>query len=216
MRGSPRRQASLRIDASSWAIRSTSGICWSAGKIPTEIVSLWTSSPRWMGATREILATAGSFRMLAPPASVWVIHEDADRSRPFHADYEGGDAMPGRSPTVRRRRLGIELRQLREAAHLTLEQAAGRLEFSTAKLSRIENAQVSATALDVRGMLEIYGADAKLRDALIQMAREARQRGWWQTDYGDLPIATRVGLEIAAASIRQYAGLLVPGLLQVP
>jgi len=147
---------------------------------------------------------------------VWVIHEDADRSRPFHADYEGGDAMPGRSPTVRRRRLGIELRQLREAAHLTLEQAAGRLEFSTAKLSRIENAQVSATALDVRGMLEIYGADAKLRDALIQMAREARQRGWWQTDYGDLPIATRVGLEIAAASIRQYAGLLVPGLLQVP
>ncbi len=124
--------------------------------------------------------------------------------------------MPGRSPTVRRRRLGIELRQLREAAHLTLEQAAGRLEFSTAKLSRIENAQVSATALDVRGMLEIYGADAKLRDALIQMAREARQRGWWQTDYGDLPIATRVGLEIAAASIRQYAGLLVPGLLQVP
>jgi len=124
--------------------------------------------------------------------------------------------MPGRSPTVRRRRLGIELRQLREAAHLTLEQAAGRLEFSTAKLSRIENAQVSATARGARGMLEIYGADAKLRDALIQMAREARQRGWWQTDYGDLPIATRVGLEIAAASIRQYAGLLVPGLLQVP
>ncbi len=88
MRGWPRRQASLRTDASSWAIRSTSGICWLAGKIPTEIVSLWTSSPRWMGALREILATAGSFRMLAPPASVWVIHEDADRSRPFHADYE--------------------------------------------------------------------------------------------------------------------------------
>jgi hypothetical protein len=39
------------------------------------------------GRLREILATAGSFRMLAPPASVWVIHEDADRSRPFHADY---------------------------------------------------------------------------------------------------------------------------------
>src|SRR6266498_666824 len=94
MRGSPRRQASLRIDASSWAIRSTSGICWSAGKIPTEIVSLWTSSPRWMGATREILATAGSFRMLAPPASVWVIHEDADRSRPFHADYGYADRRP--------------------------------------------------------------------------------------------------------------------------
>src|SRR6266516_5584196 len=87
MRGLARRPTSLRIDASSWVIRSTSGICWSAGKIPTEMVSLWTSSPRWMGATREILATAGSFRMLAPPASVWVTHVDADRSRPFHADY---------------------------------------------------------------------------------------------------------------------------------
>src|SRR6266536_1032069 len=102
MRGWPRRQASLRTDTSSWAIRSTSGICWSAGKILTEIVSLWTSSPRWMGATREILATAGSFRMLAPPASVWVIHEDADRSRPFHADYgcravHGQDHADGRA-----------------------------------------------------------------------------------------------------------------------
>lgn len=123
--------------------------------------------------------------------------------------------MPGRSPTVRRRRLGLELRRLREAAHLTLEQAAERLEFSTAKLSRIENAQVTATPLDVRGMLEIYEADAELRDALVQMAREARQKGWWQPDYGDLPIATRVGLETAAASISQYSGLLVPGLLQV-
>ena len=123
--------------------------------------------------------------------------------------------MPGRSPTVRRRRLGIELRRLRDAAHLTLEQAAERLEFSTAKLSRIENAQVSVTALDVRGMLEIYGADPKLRDVLIQMAREARQKGWWQTHYGDLSIAALVGLESAAASIHEYAGLLVPGLLQV-
>lgn len=89
------------------------------------------------------------------------------------------------------------------------------MEFSTAKLSRIENAQVSVTALDVRGMLEIYGADPKLRDALTQMAREARQKGWWQTHYGDLSIAALVGLESAAASIHEYAGLLVPGLLQV-
>jgi hypothetical protein len=37
-------------------------------QIPTEMVSLWTSSPRWMGTLREILATAGSFRMVAPPA----------------------------------------------------------------------------------------------------------------------------------------------------
>jgi hypothetical protein len=42
--------------------------------------------PQVDGQTRETLATAGSFRMVAPPASVWVTHADADRSRPLHAD----------------------------------------------------------------------------------------------------------------------------------
>ncbi len=37
-------------------------------KTPTEIVSLWTSRPRWIGARCETLATAGSFRTVAPPA----------------------------------------------------------------------------------------------------------------------------------------------------
>jgi hypothetical protein len=88
--GLPRRPTSLRIDASSWGIRSTSGTCWSAGKIPTEMVSLWTSRPRWIGVRCETLGTAGSFRMVAPPAPVWVTHADADRSRPFHAGYGSG------------------------------------------------------------------------------------------------------------------------------
>src|SRR5829696_7322394 len=78
------------MDASSWGIRSTSGTCWSAGKIPTEMVSLWTSRPRWIGVRCETLGTAGSFRMVAPPAPVWVTHADADRSRPFHAGYGSG------------------------------------------------------------------------------------------------------------------------------
>src|SRR5215216_6604903 len=88
--GLPRRPTSLRMDASSWGIRSTSGTCWSAGKIPTEMVSLWTSRPRWIGVRCETLGTAGSFRMVAPPTPVWVTHADADRSRPFHAGYGSG------------------------------------------------------------------------------------------------------------------------------
>ena len=46
--------------------------------------------------------------------------------------------MAGRSPKVRRRRLGFELRQLRENADLTIEQVAARLEVSDSKISRIE------------------------------------------------------------------------------
>jgi transcriptional regulator with XRE-family HTH domain len=119
-----------------------------------------------------------------------------------------------RSPTtVRRRRLGLELRRLREAAGLTIDQVATTLECSDSKISRIETAQVSATPRDVRDMLEIYGVIGQQREGLIQLARDARQKGWWH-QFGDLPGASLVGLEDAAASIHTYQELLVPGLLQ--
>lgn len=123
--------------------------------------------------------------------------------------------MPARqSPTVRRRRLGMELRRLREAAGLTTDRVAEILECSHSKISRIETGQVRATPRDVRDMLEIYGVAGEPREALIQIAREARQTGWWHA-YGDvIKESAYVGLEVAAASIRSYEALLVPGLLQ--
>ncbi len=108
----------------------------------------------------------------------------------------------------------MELRRFREAAGLTIEQVAERLECSHSKISRIETAHVSATPRDVRDMLEIYGVSGDQREALIQIAREARQRGWWHA-YGDvIKESAYVGLEVAAASIRSYGVILVPGLLQ--
>jgi transcriptional regulator with XRE-family HTH domain len=122
--------------------------------------------------------------------------------------------VPPRSPTVRRRRLGAELRRLRESVGLTIEQVAQQLECSDSKISRIETGQVGATPRDVRDMLDIYGAMDQQRDGLVQLAREARQRGWWDRAYGDLPITALVDLENAAAFVRTYLGLLMPGLLQ--
>jgi transcriptional regulator with XRE-family HTH domain len=123
--------------------------------------------------------------------------------------------VPARqSPTVRRRRLGIELRRHRESAGLTIDRVAEILECSHSKISRIETGQVRATPRDVRDMLEIYGVESEQREALIQIAREARQTGWWHA-YGDvIKESAYVGLEVAAASIRSYEGLLIPGLLQ--
>ncbi|HEV8650269.1 MAG TPA: helix-turn-helix transcriptional regulator [Actinomycetes bacterium] len=118
------------------------------------------------------------------------------------------------SPTVRRRRLGVELRRLREEAGLTIEQVAKKLECSDSKVSRIETGQVGAMPRDVRDMLELYGVGGEQRDALIQIAREARLRGWWHA-YGDVPVVPPyIGLEVAAATINVYGALLVPGLLQ--
>jgi transcriptional regulator with XRE-family HTH domain len=118
-----------------------------------------------------------------------------------------------RSPTIRRRRLGSELRRLRKKAGFTIESVAIALECSDSKVSRIETGQVSATPRDVRDMLELYGVSDPQQESLIAIAREARQKAWWQ-EYGNTPAVPLVGLEAAAASIHTYEGQLVPGLLQ--
>jgi transcriptional regulator with XRE-family HTH domain len=118
-----------------------------------------------------------------------------------------------RSPTARRRRLAMELRTLRERSGLTIDQVAARLECSASKISRTENAQVTATARDVRYLLEIYGVTGAKADELVQIAREARQKGWWHP-YGFQHTGQFVGLESDASSIKQYEALLVPGLMQ--
>jgi transcriptional regulator with XRE-family HTH domain len=123
--------------------------------------------------------------------------------------------MPTRTPTGRRRRLGAELRRLREEAGLTIDRVAEVLECSQSKVSRIETGQVSATPRDVRDMLELYRVDPAQVEAMVQVAREARQRGWWQ-QFVDVPdgVPAYVGLEAAATSIDVYMSLIVPALLQ--
>jgi transcriptional regulator with XRE-family HTH domain len=123
--------------------------------------------------------------------------------------------MTTRTPTGRRRRLGAELRRLREASGLTIDRVAEALECSQSKVSRIETGQVSATPRDVRDMLALYRVDPDQREAIVQIAREARQRGWWQK-FVDVPdgVPAYVGLETAATSIDVYMSLIVPALLQ--
>jgi transcriptional regulator with XRE-family HTH domain len=117
------------------------------------------------------------------------------------------------SPTLRRRQLGMELRRLREAAGATIDRVAERLGCSASKISRIETGQTGATPRDVRDMLEFYDVVPEHTDALLQIAREARQKGWWQL-YGDVLTGAYVGLEAAADRVRAYEALVVPGLLQ--
>lgn len=119
------------------------------------------------------------------------------------------------SPTVRRRRLGVELRRRRESAGITLEYVADRMECSQSKISRIETGHSSVTTRDVRDMLGIYGVDGQDVDELVEIARAARQKGWWHP-YSAVLVGAYVGLEAAAKSIRAYEQQVVPGLLQTP
>jgi len=118
-----------------------------------------------------------------------------------------------RSPTVRRRRLGFELRRRREAAGATIDYVAERLECSASKISRIETGHSGVTPRDVRDMLELYGVVGAECDELVQIARDARLKGWWHP-YSTVLTSAYVGLETEARSIREYVQQVVPGLLQ--
>jgi hypothetical protein len=118
--------------------------------------------------------------------------------------------------TVPRRQLGRYLRDLRNSQRLTVRAAAGRLEWSEAKIWRIETGQVGLRSLDVEAMCKIYGAAPDLTEALMGLAKETKARGWWHS-YGDVipeGFDVYIGLEEAAASISWYESELVPGLLQ--
>lgn len=120
------------------------------------------------------------------------------------------------NPTVRRRRLGQELRKLRELKGMTAEEVAERLLVSQSKISRLENGRRSISQRDVRDLCGVYGVeDHRIVDSLMQMAKESRQQGWWHA-FGDIPYSVYIGLETDAASLRAYEASLVPGLLQTP
>jgi transcriptional regulator with XRE-family HTH domain len=126
-----------------------------------------------------------------------------------------GEVMADRgSAASRRRPLGFELRRLREAAGLTLEQVAGVLECSDSKISRIETGQVAATTRDVRDMLEIYEVTQEQQDHLLQAARRARAKDQWHAWSDVSPPSKYPGLEAASDRIHVYAPQLLPGLLQ--
>jgi transcriptional regulator with XRE-family HTH domain len=118
------------------------------------------------------------------------------------------------NPTLRRRELGFMLRQLRTERGLSIDDVTQRAMFSPTKLSRLETGRVGASARDIRDLCIVYEInDPAERERLMELAREGKQRGWWQRY--DLPYATYIGLEAEAASIRNYDTNVVPGLLQV-
>ncbi len=120
------------------------------------------------------------------------------------------------SPTVRRKRLTTELRRLREQAGLTCEDVGQRLECSGTRISRMETGRISARPGDVRELLEIYGVTGAEADSLVQLARDARRKGWWHSYGRVLPpwFEAYIGLESDAARLRDFQPLVVPGLLQ--
>jgi transcriptional regulator with XRE-family HTH domain len=126
--------------------------------------------------------------------------------------------VPDVGSSVPRRQLGRYLREAREAAGISIDAAAIELQWSRAKIYRIERGQQPVRRYDAKAMCDAYGADARLTEALTALATETTHKGWWHS-YGEaVPewFELYVGLEAAAERIRAYEPTFVPGLLQTP
>ncbi len=120
------------------------------------------------------------------------------------------------APPVRRRVLGAALRRFREQAGCTLDDAARILDCGRSKISRIETGQRGARATELQELLAEYGVDEPRRDALLTVAYQTRQDGWWQSS-GHVPGTAYpdfAGLGGADTTICTYIAQLLPGLLQ--
>lgn len=117
------------------------------------------------------------------------------------------------TPTLRGRRLALELRRLRAQSGLTITEAARRVSWDKSKLSRVEKPETGIGDEDLRALLQMYGVAVDRHTALLQLNQDAWQRGWW-TVYGDAFTGNFPMLENHAEEISSYENACVPGLFQ--
>ncbi|WP_101830467.1 helix-turn-helix domain-containing protein [Frankia canadensis] len=123
------------------------------------------------------------------------------------------------APTMRRRKLGAELKRLRLVAGLTMREAAKVLRATESKVSRMENGHVPFKQMDIEDLLDLYGVrDAATRAELVDLGRDTRAVGWWHTFSDAVPqdFELYLGLEAGAATVSAFTCGFIEGLLQTP
>ncbi|MFF3373347.1 helix-turn-helix domain-containing protein [Streptomyces sp. NPDC002680] len=123
---------------------------------------------------------------------------------------------PTNSPTLRQRRLGAELRKLRERAGLTVTGAAQFLGVNQARVSMIETGRTPIGADRLRATAGVYDcSDEQLIHALAAMTGR-RTRGWWEEYRDHVPVALvdLAELEHHASGLRVALLIHIPALLQ--
>src|SRR4051812_28787405 len=81
--------------------------------------------------------------------------------------------------SVRLRHIGRTLRELREQSQMTLKTAERHLDRSTSSLSRIEQGRQPLRPRDLKYILDAFDVAPDLHRALMTLAGQERQNGWW-------------------------------------
>ncbi|MEV5746990.1 helix-turn-helix transcriptional regulator [Actinoallomurus sp. NPDC052308] len=126
----------------------------------------------------------------------------------------------GLSPTVRRRRVAAEMRELRRTSGMSAADVAAALGWSESKVLYIESGKgVRPNPRDIEDLCEkVYKVTDERRDYYVKLARDGRLKGWWQS-YDKMlsrPYTTYIGLEAEVSVIASFEAMVIPGLLQTP
>ncbi|MEU9380231.1 helix-turn-helix transcriptional regulator [Streptomyces sp. NPDC048279] len=118
--------------------------------------------------------------------------------------------------TTRRRQLGVTMRKLRARKGLTLEEAGGLVGVSKATVSRYETQAGPVKWIIVDALCREYGATDDERRAVVALAKDAKQQGWWSSFADSIPESMNLllTLEDEAVSESHFSCVYVPGLLQ--
>jgi transcriptional regulator with XRE-family HTH domain len=129
---------------------------------------------------------------------------------------ETDDLSPG--SLVRRWRLGKRLRQIREEAGHTMDEAAAYIGVKRPTISRIETGRQAILPKNVKFLCQLYEVGAPDVDMMLRQAEESNEKGWW-LGFSDTMadwFETYLGFEADAKAIWTYQPEFVPGLLQTP
>ncbi len=121
-----------------------------------------------------------------------------------------------RGPTLRGQWLGAQLRLRREAAKLTLKDAAEYLQRDPSTVSRFESGVYPIRRPDLLALLDLYHvADPDERGEFFRLSEEVWQTGWWDRYATKMAgqMIDYIWLESRARKIRSYQ-MVVPGLMQ--
>jgi transcriptional regulator with XRE-family HTH domain len=132
------------------------------------------------------------------------------------------------TPSTAKRRLGVALKDAREAAGLPLDEAARAIQRSAATLSRLERGRLQKPRLiEITALLTRYASanraavPSERRDQILRLTEHAAEPAWFQAfrDVLGGPMTADdaqryIEFESDAAVIRSFEPEAVPGLLQ--